>query len=171
MAPRSKPQPLVIADATQADEALRQLAEITREQDRIETGMNAQLDQIKAAARLQQEPLAASRKRLEEALAVFAIQRKDELFSERKRSLELVFGTIGFRKSTSLRLLAKHTWAMVLGRLQDLNLSAGIRIKPEVDKDTLRTWPAERLETVGVKLETVDEFYVELKQESLKDAA
>lgn len=171
MAPRSKPQPLVIADTAQADEALRQLAEITREQARIETGMNDQLDQIRAAAKVQQEPLAASRKRLEEALAVFCLQRKDELFGVRKRSLELVFGTLGFRKATSLRLLAKHTWAQVLQRLQDLGLTGGIRTKLEVDKDELRTWPAERLETVGVKLDTVDEFYLELKQETLQDAA
>lgn len=171
MAPRTKPQPLVIADTAQADEALRQLAEITREQGRIESGMNDQLDQIKAAAKAQQEPLAASRKRLEEALAVFAIQRKDELFGGRKRSLEMVFGTIGFRKASSLRLLAKHTWGQVLQRLLDLNLVQGIRTKLEVDKDELRTWPAERLETVGVKLDTVDEFYLELKQEALKDAA
>jgi phage host-nuclease inhibitor protein Gam len=169
--PRTKPQPLIIADATQADEALRQLAEIAREQERIKNGMNDQIDQLKAAAQLQQEPLNASRKRLEEALAVFAIQRKDELFSGRKRSLELVFGVIGFRKATSLRLMAKHTWAQVLGRLQDLNLVRGIRTKLEVDKDELRTWPDERLEALGVRLDCADEFYLELKQEDLQDAA
>lgn len=171
MAPRTKPQPLIISDLPQADEALRQLAEIAREQERVESGMNAQIDQLKAAAKLQLEPLTTARKRLEDALAVFGTLKKEELFPDRKRSQELNFGVIGFRKATSLRLLAKHTWAMVLKRLQDLNLPEGIRTKLEVDKDSLRGWADERLETVGVKRETVDEFYVELKQEEISQAA
>ncbi|MGE4264253.1 MAG: host-nuclease inhibitor Gam family protein [Desulfovibrio sp.] len=171
MAPRTKPQPLIINDLNQADEALRQLAEVTREQARIEQGLNEQVDTLKAAAKLHLEPLTASRKRLEDALAVFGIQQKGELFTERKRSQELAFGIIGFRKATSLRLLAKHTWAMVLKRLQDLNLTEGLRTKLEVDKDALRDWPDTRLETVGVKRETTDEFYIELKQEELASKA
>lgn len=171
MALRTKPQPLVICTLSQADETLRQLAELNREQAAIESGLNEQIDTLKAAAKLQLEPLTASRKRLEEALGVFGIQQKGELFTDRKRSLELNFGVIGFRKATSLRLLAKHTWAMVLKRLQDLGLTEGIRTKLEVDKDTLRGWAEERLETVGVKRETVDEFYVELKQEEISQAA
>lgn len=46
-----------------------------------------------------------------------------------------------------------------------------IRTKLEVDREALRGWPGERLESVGVKLETVDEFFVELKQEALQNAA
>lgn len=168
MATRTKPQPLIIGTLDQADEALRQLAEISREQARIETGMNDQIDQIKATAKQSLEPLAASRKRLEDALAVFGTQNKGDLFGEtRSRSQELTFGTIGFRRATALRLMAKRTWAMVLKRLQDLNLTEGIRTKQEVDKEALRGWPEGRLEDVGVIRETTDEFYIELKQEEL----
>ncbi len=170
MAPRTKPQPLIVETLSQADEALRQLAEINREQAQIESGMNAQMDQIKATAKAQMEPLNAARKRLEDALAVFGTLKKDELFKV-KRSLEMAFGTIGFRKATSLRLRAKQTWAMVLKRLQDLNLVEAIRTKAEVDKEQLRGWPEERLETVGVVRETSDEFYVELKQEAIAEKA
>jgi len=170
MATRTKPQPLIIGDLPQADEALRKLAEITREQALIEQGLNAQIDQLKAAAKLQLEPLTASRKRLEDALAVFGTLKKDELFGV-KRSLDLTFGVIGFRKATSLRLLAKHTWAMVLKRLQDLGLSEGIRTKLEVDKDELRGWPDTRLETVGVRRESTDEFFIEPKQEEIASKA
>jgi phage host-nuclease inhibitor protein Gam len=171
MATRTKPQPLILASTDQADDALRQLAEVARELALIEQGMNEQIDALKAAAKLQLEPLTASRKRLEDALAVFGTLKKAELFTDRKRSLELTFGVIGYRKATSLRLLAKHTWAMVLKRLQDLGLAEGVRTKQEVDKDALRTWPDERLETVGVKRETVDEFFVELKQEEIASKA
>ncbi len=171
MRTRTKPQPMVIGNLEEADNALRQLAEIARESALIDQSLNEQIDTLKAAAKQQMEPLLAARKRLEDALAVFGIQNKDELFPERKRSQELVFGILGFRRSTSLRLLAKHTWAMVLKRLQDLGQTSGIRTKHEVDKDALRGWSDGALENVGVKRETVDEFFVELKQEALDHAA
>jgi phage host-nuclease inhibitor protein Gam len=172
MAPRSKPQPLIIADMLQADEALRQLGEIHREQRLIEDGAQEQIDQLKAAAKAQLEPLAANRKRLEDALAVFATQNKAEHFGDvRNRSQALVFGTIGFRRTTSLRLKAKRTWAMVLQRLHDLGFKEGIRTKAEVDKDALRGWPEGKLEDVGVIRETTDEFFLELNLEEVAGKA
>lgn len=171
MATRTKPQPYIISDLAQADEALRQLGEIARESAQIESGMNAQIDQAKAVAKAQMEPLTASRKRLEDALAVFGTQKKAELFPERKRSQELTFGLIGFRRATSLRLMAKRTWGSVLERLEALGFTSAVRTKREVDKPAMADWSDEQLETVGVKRETSDEFYIELKQEALADKA
>lgn len=171
MATRSKPQPLIIATLEQADDALRQLAEIARAQSLIEGDLNANIDMLKAQAKAKTEPLTASRKRLEDALGVFGIQSKGELFTDRKRSLELAFGVIGFRKATSLRLLAKRTWGSVLERIEALGFISAIRIKREVDKTAMADWSDEQLETVGVKREQVDEFFVELKQEELPDKA
>lgn len=168
MAQRIKPQPLVIADLAQADEALRRLAEIDRGQRAIEAGANAQIDQVKALAKQELEPLADERKRLETDLAVFANLKKAELFGEtRGRSLELTFGVLGFRRATALRLLAKRTWSGVLEALDAYNLVSAIRVKREVDKAAMADWPEEKLAQVGVRRETNDEFYVELKQEEL----
>jgi len=171
MAQRTKPQPLIIANLDQADEALRQLAEITREKAIIEATLNEQVDELKAAAKRQMDPLAASRKRLEDALGVFGTQHKDELFPNRKRHQELAFGLIGFRRATSLRLLAKKTWGSVLERLEALGFTTAIRVKREVDKTAMADWSDEQLETVGVRREQVDEFYLELKQEELPQQA
>lgn len=171
MAQRTKPQPHIIGDLKQADEALRQLAEIDREQRQIESGAQAQIDHVKAVAKAQMEPLAEARKRLEEALAVFGTQKKAELFPEKKRSQELTFGTIGFRRATALRLMAKRTWGSVLERLEALNFTSAIRIKREVDKPAMADWTDEQLETVGVRREQSDEFYIELKQEELANKA
>ncbi len=172
MAPRTKPQPLIINDLDQADEALRQLAEIAREQAVIEGTLNEQIDELKAAAKRQMGPLADDRKRLEDALGVFGTLKKADLFGEsRKRSQELAFGVIGFRRATSLRLLAKKTWGGVLVRLEALGFTTAIRVKHEVDKTAMADWSDEQLETVGVRREQVDEFFIELKQEELPDAA
>lgn len=171
MATRTKPSPLIIANLAQADEALRQLAEIAREKAQIESGMNAQIDQVKATAKAQTEPLDASRKRLEDALGVFGTQHKAELFPARKRSQELAFGVLGFRRATSLRLLAKKTWGSVLERLSALGFTDAIRVKREVDKTAMADWSDEQLETVGVRREQIDEFFIELKQEELPQQA
>lgn len=172
MAPRSKPQPFIISDMAQADEALRQLGEIHREQRQLEDGAQAQIDQIKAVAKAQLEPLVNNRKRLEDALAVYATAHKAEIFGDvRNRSQSLVFGTIGFRRATALRLMAKRTWAMVLQRLHDLGFKEGVRTKAEVDKEALRGWPEGKLEDVGVIRETTDEFYIELNLEEVANKA
>jgi phage host-nuclease inhibitor protein Gam len=166
MATRIKPQALIINDVKQADEALAELAAIMREVGEIEAAMNAIIDGAKDAAAKKSQPMQDRRKELEAALATFGNLRKPELFKD-KKSLELNFGIIGFRKSTSLRTKAKTTWAAVLERLKELGLTTGIRTKEEVDKDVLRAWPEERLEAVGVRRDERDEFYVEVKQEEV----
>jgi len=172
VAQRIKPKALNITDLAGADEALRRLAEVDREQRQIEAGANAQIDQIKDCAKRELEPLTEERKRLETDLAVFANLKKTELFGEvRGRSLELTFGTIGFRRANSLRLLAKKTWGGVLDMLTSYGLTEAVRVKREVDKSAMADWPDEKLAQVGVRRETTDDFFVELKKEELPATA
>ncbi|WP_027366959.1 host-nuclease inhibitor Gam family protein [Desulfocurvibacter africanus] len=167
---RSKPQVMTIEDLAQADAVLEELCRIGRKLGEIEAAMNEALDVAKAEAKKAAAPLAARKKELETALATFGAYNKADLFKKR-RSVERAFGVFGFRKSTKLKLLSKFTWALVLQRLKELKLEDGIRIKEEVNKEALQTWPEERQETVGVKLDTSDEFFIELSQEKLKEEA
>jgi len=172
MVKRLKPEPLVSKDLEQADEVLRRLAEIDREQKQIEAGANAQIDSIKASAKLVLAPLADERKRLETDLAVFANLKKPELFGDvRGRSMELTFGVIGFRRASRLCLMVKRTWSGVLDTLQAYGLTEAIRTKREVDKAAMADWPDEKLAQVGVRREASDDFFVELKQEELPNQA
>lgn len=163
MAPRIKPK-ATITNLDRADEALQRLAAIDREQKLITQALNEQVDALKASARAQLEPLDAQRKDLENDLGVFAVTNKAEFFGEhRNRSQDLTFGIIGFRRAT--RLLARHkmTWGAVLERLISMDLFEAIRTKREVDKTAMADWSDEKLEAVGVRRETSDEFYIELK--------
>ncbi len=161
---------MTIEDMTQADAVLEELCRIGRRLGEVEAAMNEALDQAKAEAKKAAAPLAARKKELEEALALFGAYNKADLFKKRK-SVERAFGVFGFRKSTKLKLLSKFKWEMVLQRLKELKLTEGIRIKEEVNKEALQAWPEERQETVGVKLDTSDEFFIELRQEKLKEEA
>ena len=166
MGKRTKPQALVIADQAQAEGVLAELAGIDRRLELAKAAMNETIDQAKAAARAEAEPLEARRKELAAALEAFATHHKAALFAKRK-SLDLGFGVIGFRLATRLKTSARTTWGQVLEALKSYKFTEAIRIKEEVDKDAMKDWPDARLATVGVARETSDEFYIEIKQEEV----
>jgi len=167
---RVKPKIETIGSVNQADRVLAEIGELTRQVGAIEADLNAAIDQAKAEAKARSEPLRERLKSLADSLAAFGEYNKGSLF-EMKRSLELVFGVIGFRRSTKLKTKSRFTWAKVLEKLKEYAFDKGIRVKEEVDREELRTWPDERLDVVGVVRVEEDEFYFELKEQRLEQAA
>lgn len=164
---RQKPKNVfLIRDVEGVNQALAELGEIKRRIDGIETEMNEKIDQAKMEAGALCAPLQARREALESGVLAFAEYNREELF-QKKKSLELDFGSIGYRKSTSIKTLAKTTWAMVLGRIKELKFTEAIRTKEDVNREVLQTWPDERLVLVGAKRVEEDTFWIELKEESL----
>jgi len=168
--PRRKPRTHIIADLKQAEAALSEIAEIERTITSHEAHMNETIDKAKADAKALCAPLVSRRKELADALATYATLHKTELFANR-RSLDLGFGQIGFRKVTKLMTQPKITMASVLERLRDLNFTEAIRSKESVDKEAMREWPEERLATVGMRRMSSDDFFYEIDQEAVEDAA
>lgn len=164
---RQKPKNVfLIRDVDGVNQALAELGEIKRRIDGIETEMNEKIDQAKMEAGALCAPLQARREALESGVLAFAEYNREELF-QKKKSLKLDFGSIGYRKSTSIKTLAKTTWAMVLGRIKELKFTEAIRTKEDVNREVLQTWPDERLVLVGAKRVEEDTFWIELKEESL----
>lgn len=167
---RIKPDALVVADIPHAKQLMAEFAEINRELADIDAKMNEVIDLAKAnAAGLAAEP-AARRKVIEAALAQFAYVHKASFF-DKKKSLDLTFGVIGFRLSTKLKTAAKITWEMVLASLKSHGFKDAVRVKEEVDKEVLGGWTDERLATVGVTREIKDEFYIDPKQDAVAEKA
>ena len=168
---RIKPAPaLVITELIQADNVLRELCEIKRTRALIEDSLNHSIDYFKTEAAAEDAPHAARQMVLETALEQYAAFNKDTLFKD-KKSIDLVFGALSFRKSTSLKTLSKWTWAMVLEKLKDLGMKKGIRVKEEPDKEAMRAWDDATLEMVGVKRCEKDEFGYELNEVELANTA
>ena len=163
---RSKPKGRVIATMKQASDALKELCEIERELSSITDQMNADIDAIKATAEKAAEPHLPKKKEIEQALAAFGQQNKDELFKKPKSKTTL-FGVIGFRKSTKLVTLPKVKLSDVLVNLKKYNFKRAIKNKESVNKEAMRLWPAKRLERVGMKRISTDEFFIEFKAEDL----
>ena len=166
---RSKPNTIrPIGDLAQVNAGLAEIAEAKRAIKAIEAEMNAAIDRIKAEGEMQAAPLQGLIRTIEGGLQAFAEFHKKALFAE-KRSKELDFGAVGFRKSSQIKPAPKSTWEQILGRCKELKFEAAIRVKEEINKDELATWPDERLELVGARRIEKDQFWYETKAEEIAE--
>ena len=98
---RIKPEPTIAANLDDAARMVAEIGAIDRKLDLIEAGMQEKIDDAKTIAAQTAKPLQERRKILSDAVGTFAILNKGELFTKAK-SLDLGFGVIGFRLSTSI---------------------------------------------------------------------
>ena len=107
---------------------------------------------------------------MRQALVRFGEANKAELFSK-KRSITLTFGVIGFRLTPPVaKPLSRTTWEQVLGILQssdDLELTACVRTKQEVDKVALCGLPPAKIAQAGCRLVQEDKFFCDTRDEVL----
>ena len=103
-------------------------------------------------------------------LQAFALANKDELFAK-KKSLESIHGTLGFRTGTpKLKTLKGFTWGAVTNLLKEF-LPAYVRTTEEPAKDKiLADRDVEEVATlfpkVGIGVTQDETFFVELKKEA-----
>lgn len=168
MAARIKPNPHIVNDRQQAEGALAEIASLDRKLESIEHSMQEAIDAAMMQASQSSAPLQARRRELADAVAVFARLNRADLFTKAK-SLDLAFGTIGFRASTRIVQMRGITSGMTLEKLHQYNFTDGIRIKEEVDKETAADWPDERLELVGLKRQTTDTFFIEIRRDAVPE--
>lgn len=167
---RKKPAPLIISDLKQVEGALAEIAELERVLATIENQMNEVVDNARTRAKGASAEFIERRDALGNALAVFAQHNKGDLFTD-KKSMDLGFGTIGFRQSTSLKTERKVTVEMVLERCRNYGFSDAIQTKESLNKQTMHGWPDERLATVGMIRVVKDDFFYEINRQDLETQA
>jgi phage host-nuclease inhibitor protein Gam len=105
-----------------------------------------------------------------DVMQAFAVENRDSLFVK-KKSMESIHGTIGFRMGTpKLKLLKGFTWGAVTNLLKEF-LPSYVRISEEPakdklfadreDEDVLKVFPR-----VGISVTQDETFYVEPKKEA-----
>ncbi|WP_028314691.1 host-nuclease inhibitor Gam family protein [Desulfatibacillum aliphaticivorans] len=159
-----------VRDLKEANEALREIAAIKREIEAVNANMNDRIDQAKADAEVAAAPWQTKMEAIENGLLAYAEMNKDSLFAK-KRSVDLDFGSIGFRRSKEVKAQPKKTLASILEKLKSLGFSEGIRVKETVNKDVLRDWPEERLAMVDARIVEKDTFWIEPDETKLTDRA
>lgn len=149
------------------NEALSNIAMHQRELIAIETKMNSDIDKIKANSTVMAVKHEKKLQGLENGIQAFSEYNKEDLF-QKKKSIDLSFGTIGFRKASKLKPVAKNTWARVLEILKEKGFKSAVRVKENPNKEILGEWSDEKLATVNVKRHTTDQFWYEVKEEELQ---
>ncbi|WP_374348564.1 host-nuclease inhibitor Gam family protein [Chitinimonas sp.] len=147
------------------DHALQQIGEIDRELTVLEAAHNESIDQLKASAKAQAEPLLAKKAALELAMKDFAESNRAEFAKVKSR--QMTWGTVSFRLST--KVLVKKV-GDTLQALKDLGLHGCIRIKEEIDKEALKNLDEETLTTIGAALRPENVFGYEINRHELVEA-
>ncbi|MDR1656154.1 MAG: host-nuclease inhibitor Gam family protein [Deltaproteobacteria bacterium] len=155
-----------IENLNEADAVLARMAEAQREIALVENALNEQIDRLKSEA--QQRTIDHRNILTMEELRLKAYSKDNRKEFKGLQSLDLAHGTLGFRRSTALSLAAKgDTWEEIIARLEEGGHDEVIRRTKEADKDALKKWPEDRLQSFGLKLKETEKFVVEVKQEKV----
>lgn len=144
------------------DNVLRHIGEIDRDLDLSQAATDEAIDLVKQGHKERTEPLHAIKANLERQLKEFGESRRIDFAEVRNR--ELTFGSIGFRRSTSVVIKKVGD---TLQALIDLGLTQCVRTKQEPDKDAMRELSSETLASCGAALKVVDAFGYEIKREQI----
>lgn len=166
---RIKPTPHIVENRSQAEGTLAEIAALDRKIAAVGLEMQEAIHTAKAKAGQAAEPLSARRKELADGLAVFARLNKAELFPKGSKSVDLGFGVIGFRASTKIVQRTGITSDLTLEKLHQYDYAEGIRTKEEINRDGMTGWSDEKLETVGLRRQQSDGFYIEIDEEKVPD--
>ena len=162
---------LGITSRADAEAGVTRLAEVVNARRAFASAMDDEILAIRNRYELKLGQLDAQIEQTTGDLEAWAVANPSE-FGKRK-SIEFLNGTVGFRTGTpKLSLLSPAwTWEKVTAAVERL-LPNFIRNKPEVDKESIlgqRDELAEFLPSVGLKVTQGESFYVEpkLTEESL----
>ena len=158
---RFKPETSKLETLEDVNLAMRDIGLWQRELDAIDTQANKEIAEVKTRSSKAGEPLRDKISATVAKIQAFAEYNKDEYFIDRK-SVDLSFGTMGWRKSTSISV--KKT---TLELLKKLKLTRCIRIKEEPNKETMAELDDDTLASVDAVRKVKNDFFVEAKTEEV----
>jgi len=156
--------PQQIKDQDEANQALAEIGSIMLKLEAIDGAASEKIGKIKEEAAKKGEEGRERIAELDAALALYAEYNKAELFRD-KKTLALSYGNIGFRLSTKIK-----TKATTLELLKKLFQGKAVRIKEEIDKDTLKSWEDSDLAQVDAAKVEEDTFFYEVNREEVNKA-
>lgn len=170
---KTREKKIIITGVTreQAEESFGKYAAADARQQKINAKMDVEFTTIREKYQDELQKLTEEKEKNFELMQVFASEKKAEFFSKRK-SMEMVHGTIGFRIGTpKLKTLKGFTWGAVTNLLKEF-MPEYVRTSEEPAKDKLL---ADRevedvvnlMPKVGVYVDQDETFYVEPKKEDV----
>jgi phage host-nuclease inhibitor protein Gam len=153
----------------QYEEALAKFAKNDAEKCSLEAEMDERITAIRDEYDDDLSIITAEQALLMAVIKGYCVQNKTTLFTE-KRSIETLFGKLGFRKSPhALKCLKGYKWEDVVEKLEEL-LPDYVRTIKEADKEKLladrdRPEIAAQFSVIGVEVKQDEKFFIELKKE------
>jgi len=141
----------------QADELVREVGGLLIKIQAAQAKAKKEIDEVKSGLALEVKPLQNSIAQHTASIEAFAVNRKKDF--KAKRSKKLNFGTLGWRKSVSIKV--KKTTLSLIKKVFMKKADAYIRIKESVDKEALAKLTDEQLAKVTARRVVMDDFFVE----------
>ncbi|MBU3918660.1 host-nuclease inhibitor Gam family protein [Patescibacteria group bacterium] len=143
-----------------AAEILGQIGYKEREIQRINTGINDDIERVKAMANDKLNPIQEQRDQLVDALFAFAQSHRDELTENGKtKTVKWPTGKISWRM-TPPKVNLRDTEAILM-RLKELNIERFIRIKEEIDKELMLKESKIAQTVKGVSITQIENLIIE----------
>ena len=167
----AKQKKVVISGITneKMESAMADFARADARIQKITATMDVEMTRIREKYQEELGKLTEEKDRAFETLQVYAMEQRETLFCK-KKSLDTIHGTIGFRTGTpKLKTLKGFTWASVTNLLKEF-LPGYIRTVDEPAKDKILAdresdEVKEKLGKVGLSVVQDESFYVEPKKE------
>lgn len=141
---------------------LMQISAIDQKLAKLDAARKAALEKIETAHAKKATPLADQRTKIETAMMKFCQDRRDQLFTNGSKYIDLPSGRIGFRASTAIVI---KDVANIISRLRNIfsDRPSAIIVKESVNKLELKNWSDEDLSIIGAERVSEDRFYYEPK--------
>jgi len=169
MAKRQKKTIITGVSKEAAEEAFAAYAKADAERAKITAEIELKCARIREQHQERLSQLQTTQDEAFDTLQAYATENQNELFSK-KKSLEMVHGTIGFRTGTpKLKTLKGFTWASALQLVREF-LPGHIRTTEEIARDKLLAdrddeTVAANLARCGISVVQDETFFVEPKKE------
>lgn len=169
MIKRTKKKVVTGVTRAQADEAFAAFSKAQSEQQKIEAEMELAMTKVRQKHQDRLSELSEEQKDQFAVLESFALENREELF-DKKKSLELVHGVIGFRSGNpAVKNRKGFTWAAITEMLKEF-LPKYVRTKEEPDKEKLLAdrddvEVAAKFKKCGITIAQDETFFVEPKKE------
>ena len=148
------------------DLALKRICECEVEISKIEGEVTLKCNEIKEAFKNEVSKLENEKNFLEQCISNFCDEHKSDFID--KRSRELVYGSIGYRVSKSVKLpRVKAKVETLLSAIKKFGLKECITYEEKPNKEALCELDENTLVKLGLKREIKDNFRIEPKIESL----
>jgi len=161
--PKSTPAP-AIGSWDDVDRLLARLAGLEARAAQVKAEADERICKIRQEAAGHIAPLIQEKKVLDAEIEAFAKAHKKDF--GRKRSLALVHGRVGWRRSQSIRFTAKTD--EVVAALEARGLDYAVRTTKRASKEDMEDFPDDLLAEVGAKRIRRNIFFVELAESRLE---